>query len=263
MRSSTARTARRWALPALVAVSAPFLVGWVVGHGQPRGPYTWVSPPPGEAEGNVPPQSQSFTIPFLASGSKAGAFGTVDLQANLIMSEGAIPEVPGQASVELMVEPLAPEDLGSAPDGRRFVGNAYRFEATYQPRGEPVGELVRAVTLGMVYPDVAHDRRHRVFRSDDGESWEELDTIDTHAQSYVTTGVDRLGVFGVAVPAATASSGESSPALAIALGLLGLVAVLGVVRAVTVRRRPPPHTGGSRRPQPRRPVRTGRTGSLR
>lgn len=250
------RPPTRLTIPAILGL-LPLILAAVFPHGQPRGPYNWVSPPPPEAGDNIEPIPQSFSIPFTANGSNAGAFGTVDLQANLIMSEGAIPDREGQESVELTIEPLAPQELGEPPPGRQFVGNVYRFAATYQPGGEPVQELVRAVTLGMVYPEVSHEAAHEVFGSADGQAWDRLETIDQHAQSYATTGVDRLGLYGVTVPAAggagapPASSG-SAPLLPIGLGVLALVVLIGL-RAATARRRPRrpggarPRVAGSRR----------------
>ena len=262
----------RWALLAGVGIVLLYLAGAAVsGRASilarrplldglaPPTPYRWVNPPPGLAASNQPPASARFTVDLSANGSRLGAFSTSDGQVNLVISEGAVPARPGQATVEFAVDPVDPATLGPVPDGLVGAGNAYRIQASYQPSGARVGTLGGQSSVGLVYPllatAVADPGGHVVLSSADGRSWERLPSTDTPGTHQVSAGLTRTGYVQVGVPPSAGGGSAGGRRTRILLLASGAAAVIVVV-ALLLRRRLVP--GGARAGRPARPNPTRR-----
>jgi hypothetical protein len=179
--------------------------GWLgLVHGRPLldgpipvGPYHWVSPPPALAAGNQPPAAGGFNIDLTSGGSPAGVFSTPDLQATLILEKGAVAAASGQRSVRLSIIPLDSATLGPPPRGATIVGNAYRFQLTYRPGGEPVGRFAGPARVELIYPAAAGTYHHRTLQLSSGHAWRALTTTDTGLQLETISDVASPGVFAV------------------------------------------------------------------
>jgi len=162
-------------------------------------PYNWVNPPPGLGDGNKPPDSGDFTISFKDGKSDAGVFATVDQQASAVMSLGSIPEAQGADSVHLTIAPLDPTTIGAPPTGFSVLGNAYRFDAAYQPTGDPVTKFDKEPLVVLIYPGlITHGSERTMLYSADGTTWTKLKTTDQPAALQARASVDAItGYFEV------------------------------------------------------------------
>jgi hypothetical protein len=234
----------------------------------PPTPYRWVNPPQELAAANKPPASTRFTLELGPNGSQLGAFSTSDGQINLVLSEGAVPARPGQAGVEVTVEPVDPATLGPVPEGLVAAGNAYRIQASYRPSGASVETLAGQCSVGLVYPllttAVANPGGHVVLSSPDGRAWERLSSTDTPATHQVSAGLPRTGHVLVGVPPSAGEAGGDSRTRTLLLAS-GAAAVIVVV-ALLLRRRMAPAgparpAGRGGRPAGRGETRGGRPGA--
>jgi hypothetical protein len=197
----------------------------------PPAAYRWISPPPDLASGNQQPAAGQFTIQINpGTGSAPGVFNTNDLQAALILPDGAIADHTGQESVLLTVTPLDPSQFGPAPAGMAISGNVYRFELAYQPSGEAVGKLLKSGQVLLFYPSVPAitTTDHTILTSQDGQAWAAAQSIDTIGQQQTVASVDGFGYFavGVAAEAAAKASRNSWTRLIPSLLIAGLVAIV-------------------------------------
>jgi hypothetical protein len=100
-------------------------------------PYRWVKPPPGRAGDNQKPGTESFTI-------RVDSFGQTDPESVATsdgqVAAGFVHVPPGEekSSVEVVIEPLDPYELGPPPQGQHFDGNAYRITAAYAGSDDPI-----------------------------------------------------------------------------------------------------------------------------
>jgi hypothetical protein len=217
----------------------------------PPTPYRWVNPPADLAASNKPPASTRFSVKLTANGSQLGAFSTSDGQVNLVLSEGAVPAQPGQAGVEVAVDPVDPATLGPVPAELVGAGNAYRIQASYQPSGSKVETLAGQSSIGLVYPlldtAVADPGGHTVLSSVDGRTWERLPSTDTPGTHQVSAGLGRTGYVQVGVAPSVGGSG-GDPRNRILLLASGVAAVI-VVAALVLRFREASRAGprGTRR----------------
>ncbi len=223
----------------------------------PPPPYRWVSPPPSLAAGNKPATGKKFTIALKPAGSVAGVFATPDGQANLVLSQNAIPRSGQDASVSLSIEPLAPSGLGAPPDGFTIQGNVYRVQASYSPSGAPVGTLRAPSEAILSYPAAAGPhRRHFLLESADGKTWTKLpDSIDSAGQLQVTATITSLGNLAVAtkgssqpVPGSSGSSGEVWLTRILVLAVVGVAVVIAVLQRRQRRRQRASARHGAGRP---------------
>ena len=219
----------------------------------PPTPYRWVSPPADLAAANKPPASTRFTVELAAGGSRLGAFSTSDGQINLVLSEGAVPALPGQTGVEVTVEPVDPATLGPVPAGLVSAGNAYRIQASYQPSGGAVDALGGQSSVGMVYPllatAVADPGGHQVLSSADGRAWEALQSTDSPATHQVSAALARTGYVLVGVPPSAGGSGDDSRNRILLLGTGIAIVIVAAALALRLREgsRPAPAKRGRRR----------------
>jgi hypothetical protein len=94
-------------------------------------PYQWVDPPDDLAAGNVPPQKGSGQVRLTKNGSQGNGFFTNDLQAQISIPKNVFKPRGGERFVDVTLEPLDPDELGAAPEGLEYQGNAYAIGATY------------------------------------------------------------------------------------------------------------------------------------
>jgi hypothetical protein len=218
----------------------------------PPTPYRWVNPPADLAAGNKAPASTRFTVPLTADGSQLGAFSTSDGQVNLVLSEGAVPALPGQTGVEVAVDPVDPATLGSVPSGLVSAGNAYRIQASYRPSGRKVEAIGGQSSIGMVYPllatAVADAGGHQVLSSADGQAWESLPSTDTPGTHQVSARLPRTGYVQVGVtPSAGGSGGDPrNRILLLGSGIAAVIVAAALVLRLRERSRPTPPRGRRR-----------------
>jgi hypothetical protein len=259
-------TGPRRALAAGVAVTALYLVSAAVSGRlsplarrplldgfAPPPPYRWVRPPASLASTNEKPSAGRFSIPLGKAGSEAGVFSTDDSQASLALGPGAIQPSSGDRSVLLRITPLAPAAGVSLPGGMVLSGNVYRFIASYRPSGSPVGPFTAPGQLVLAYPAAADAllHRHTLLRSDDGRTWEAVQSIDSIGQQLVQGNVDKMGYFAVGqakpgTPRHT-STGTIVYRVILIAGIVVVVAAIGVAELRIRRKR-----RRSRRPRPRK-----------
>jgi hypothetical protein len=184
---------------AAVGMSAPR--GWPArllfdGVGPPN-PYRWVSPPPDRAVSNQPPMAARRTAKLTSKGSFGLSAVTGDGQASLVAPQGAFPIELGQRSVLITITPSDPAPLGDPLAGLLYQGNAYTFDAKYQPSGQPA-PLVKPVSVLLQYPVHA-----TVILRRDGDRWTALKTTTVPASLQVFADTQKLGVFVAAGPKPT------------------------------------------------------------
>jgi hypothetical protein len=163
----------------------------------PPNPYRWVSPPPERAASNQPPMLAQRTAKLTSKGSFGMSVVTGDGQASLVAPEGAFPVEPGQRSVLITITPSDPASLGDPLPGLLYQGNAYTFDAKYQPSGTPA-PLVKPVSILLQYPVHATAILRR-----DGDRWTALKSTAVPASLQVFADTQRLGVFVAAGPKPT------------------------------------------------------------
>jgi hypothetical protein len=199
--------------------------------------YRWVSPPPELAATNRPPSSGRFTLPLGKGGVGTQVVFTDDSQVTVVVDDGSIGPMAGQRSVELLVEPVDPADLGELDGELAAFGNAYRFSASFRPSGEPVRRLDRPLQVVLVYPATTtlHATSHDVMFSPNGERWKPLETTDSPAQQQAQGDLPAFGYIVVAAEptpfptVAPAPGGGGTPPVAIALLVAaGVVLLLGI-----------------------------------
>jgi hypothetical protein len=232
------RTGRRGLVLGLAAAALYVSVVAIRPHGiQPEGllfdgfappqPYRWVSPPPRFADSNQPPQGASVAVPMAAAGSESVSVATGDAQAFFIAAQGAFPARPEQRSVSVTITPEDPAEFGPAPDGLVVDGNAYSFEARYQPSGEDAPPE-KPVSIVLRYPVHATE----LLRRSRG-AWTRLETIRVPASLEVFADTSELGTFAAAAPA---SSSPPRWVLYFSIGAIALAAVAGLVVRSRIRR---------------------------
>ena len=192
----------------------------------PPEPYRWVDPPRDLASTNQPPASLREQL--TAVEAKEGAdLNTDDRQAFVLIGPDALVVPDGISGVDVVIEPLDPDQFGDAPEGLDYDGNAYRIEARYQPSGE-VADLAQPVTVLLRYPFGATSLLRR-----DGDTWTELESSPSSAFELFSD-TDRFGVFVAAgLPRHVGSTGIPEWVFAVA----GLLVVVGGVALGRVRSR--------------------------
>lgn len=185
----------------------------------PPEPYRWVDPPRDLAGGNQPPSSQRETL-NVDEAREGTSLNTDDRQAFVIIEPDVLALPDGITGVEVIIEPLDPDQFGDAPEGLDYDGNAYRIEARYQPSGE-VATLANPATVLLRYPFGATSLLRR-----DGGSWTELEASPSAAFELFGD-TDRFGVFVAAGLPLHRGGGGVADWIYAAAGLL--VVVVGVV----------------------------------
>lgn len=206
----------------------------------PLAPYRWVDPPPELAASNLPPAPGAFTLDLGVEGVRL--FFTKDNQATVIVHAGAIPRAPGQRSVKLTVDPVAPSGLPDPGGGLVAFGNAVRIDAVYLPSGRRVPGLEKKLDVALIYPQTSTltSSSHQILYSADGKRWQTLKTSDALVLHQASTSITGFGTILVAaVPEKTPinqpGSGRS-PFLVVAVVVAVCVILVGV--GLILRNRP-------------------------
>ncbi|HEX2711318.1 MAG TPA: hypothetical protein VHM88_03715 [Candidatus Acidoferrales bacterium] len=160
----------------------------------PLPPYQWVRPPENQGRDNKPPRAQTATLELGPQGSKAAEASTEDLQAILTFPAGSVAPRPDESSVTVTITPLDAGAVAAPPSGRRFDGNAYRFDAVYAASGKPA-VLVQPVTVVLRYAIHATS----VLRFE-GDAWSALKSTAFQGSQQLVANSERLGVFAPATP---------------------------------------------------------------
>jgi hypothetical protein len=198
----------------------------------PVAPYRWASPPPSVASTNKPPTPGRFTLPFSRGHLRGGAFATPDVQVTLIVPSDALAPMPGQRSIELTVDPIAPSSVAPPPRSLVILGNVVRIRATYQPSGDPASPK-KAIEVVLIYPFVPTDSgQHVLVASPNGKSWKTVKATDHPASAQLIGSVRTLGDVAAAgtrlarvSPSSTATGPGSSTGIIVAIAV-GAVLVL-------------------------------------
>jgi hypothetical protein len=136
----------------LVAALAGYLVlavshQVVVWDGLAPSPYRYVQPPPGYINA-APPSAAKGTVTFSGGKSSTAQVFTDDLQAQLLISEGAFPPDAASDPINITIDPLAPSGLGQLTP----FGNAYAVKAIYSNGTAVPGPWKAQATLYLRYP---------------------------------------------------------------------------------------------------------------
>jgi hypothetical protein len=211
----------------------------------PSHPYQWVDPPKEFASTNVKPRAEELvTVALLPGiGSENKGPGTLDAQAIISLTEGAIPLHGGDTSVVVRFQPLDPKTLGPLPPGEKADGNAYRITAAYQPSNTPIPRITKPGNIGL---ESALGADGVVFSRDDGKTWQLLEAFAIGGATRVASVFTDFGVYlparspnapkpAVTTPSSGGGGSASGPALAI--GVIGASVVAVVVAALLIRRR--------------------------
>jgi hypothetical protein len=195
---------------------------------QPPAPYQWVKPPPDRAKDNKPPSGATGTIQLTSIGS-AGSLSTPDNQASIIFDSNSVPVPPGQTSVRATITPLDPATVGPPPPGGyHYDSNAYRFDATYEPSGQPLTKLT--VTIVLSFATSADHIFHW-----NGSGWDPLDTTPS-AQNQLFAPANSLGTFVTAGTKVAPPPKQASPVILV-LEVAAPFVVIAVVLIVVLGRR--------------------------
>lgn len=227
----------------------------------PPAPYRWVDPPAALAADNQPPTPGTFPVDLTANGSKTAVFTTDDAQVTLILAKGAFAPAGSDTSVEIVVTPIAPDEVGAPDPPLRIIGNVVRLEATYQPSGTPVADVGDGARIVLVYPFTLNEHgSHTIVSSPHGRHWDAPETNDLPSIQQADALVEMLGLVAVArnpavtpgaSPTAGAETGSGVATIAIVAGLIVLT-----LAVVVMMRRGSERSRRDRRPrQGSRPVR--------
>jgi hypothetical protein len=203
-------------------------------------PYNWVRPPAEFAARNKPPEPGSLDVILDKSGSLPAQATTGDAQARLVMPAGVFAPREGDVLVRVEVTPLDAATVAPPPPGRAFQGNAYRFEATFQPSGMPAVP-VKEANLLLRYPASATGLGRFM-----GARWVVIPAQDIAASLQLLANTKELGVF-VAVGPTLHRQGRSFLLIVLSGGAAILALALGLyLRSRAARRKRAARTKGVR-----------------
>ena len=164
----------------------------------PQPPYRWVHPPAGRTGDNEQPQPYKTFLPLTASGSVPAEFATDDLQATVTFPANVVGPRAGETKARVALTPLDPATLAPPPSGRRFDGNAYRFEAVYDASAAPVA-LRGPVTVVLRYA-VHATTILKLETTGDTRAWVRLPTTVFTGSQEDLAHSETLGVFVASNP---------------------------------------------------------------
>jgi hypothetical protein len=202
---------------------------------QPPAPYQWVKPPPDRAKDNKPPSGATGKIDLTSIGS-AGSHTTPDGQAQILFDSNSVPVPPHQTSVSATITPLDPDEVGPPPPGGyHYDSNAYKFDAAYEPSGQPLTTMT--VTIVLSFATAADHIFHW-----NGSGWDPLPTTPA-GQNQLFAPANSLGIFVTAGTKVGSVAKQVSPVILV-LEVAAPFAVIAVVLIVVLGRR----RGKQRRP---------------
>ena len=222
-------------------------------------PYKWVRAPWYVGSTNLKPGPNSTDIPFENGTSPLIGVNSEDAQIILNLPQGALPARPGDTAVRASFTPLDPKKLAKPPGGMRPDGNAYRVEMTYQPSGQPAGQMTTSGNVIMVVPDEAE----KMLFSLDGKSWDELPSQMLGDPNTVGSAFNRPGYYlvGTTLPEFVDPNREDGRKRVIGIAMVvgALALLLGYVLPTILRRSRAAQAAGS----PAGPRGAGRTRQVR
>jgi hypothetical protein len=147
------RHAGPWTVAILtVAVVVGALAPAARAHGGSGGPYRYVRPPAEAVATNQPPAGRSGQLLLGPSGRGATSFWTPDLQAVVVLPEGATGARPEGTSVSFSLEPVDPVRLPPLPPLLRADGNAHVLRLRVDGSGLDLGPLALPGRLLLAVP---------------------------------------------------------------------------------------------------------------
>ena len=195
---------------------------------QPPAPYQWVKPPPDRVKDNKPPSGATGKIDLTSIGS-AGSHTTPDGQAQILFDSNSVPVPPGQTSVSVTITPLDPDKVGPPPPGGyHYDANAYKYDAVYEPSGQPLTTMTVTIVLSFA---TAADH---IFRWN-GSGWDPLPTTPAGPNQLFAPS-DHLGIFVAAGTAIGKPAKQVSPVILV-LEVAAPFVVIAVVLVVVLGRR--------------------------
>ena len=175
----------------------------------------------------------------MTSLGSAGSHTTPDGQAQILFDSNSVPVPPGQTSVGVTITPLDPDRVGPPPPGGyHYDSNAYKFDAVYEPSGQPLTTMTVTVVLSF-----ATSADH-IFRWN-GSGWDALPTTPA-GPNQLFAPTDRLGIF-VASGTTVGSAAKQTSPMILVLEVAAPFAVIAVVLIVVLGRRRRAGTSVSRR----------------
>jgi len=238
--------ASAYLLLALVSFTVGSLPTIPLYDGASIGPYRFVDPPKPLAEFNRPPFSYRERLPLTTNGVPAHTAATVDNQATVTIPDNAVEGAAGEQEIELRIDPLDPDRVGSAPKGTGYDGNAYRFTARYVASGRPVtvrpgcpvgaapGSSPQCLTVIIHYafgPVLGRGDTTLYRRS--GNGWVALPTKDVPSLLHVYGSSGSLGTFVAAGPNRPAETNPAAFPTRLAVLLSGSALLAGVALRFT------------------------------
>jgi hypothetical protein len=199
-----------------------------------------VRPPRELARDNRPPQPGRAILDLDAGGKSPGSVATGDGQCTVILNDGAIAAGPDGTTLIVTITPLDPSTVAPPPSGRRFDGNACRFEAMYG-KGGTVEAFRRTVTIVLRYASYGTEIVEAGTAGAHGWAPRRTTRYAGHLHLLVAD-VPALGTFAPVAPAA-APYVQPTPwaAYAVAAAAVVFVSLLLLRRRAGAARR----TGGS------------------
>jgi hypothetical protein len=167
----------------------------------------------------------------------AQVYTTADIQANLVLSNGAIPPSPGARSVRVSVVALDPARVGGRlPHGARIAGNVYRMSAVYEPGNARIATLEAASEVVLSYPQLTGPYgRYALLALRHDTRWRRVSSsIQNAAARNVTADVRRLGLFAVGLVNATPSASPGAPPATGSTALMWVIVALAALTLVVL-----------------------------
>lgn len=209
--------------------------------GAPPPPYRFVTPPDAFKADNQKPTTTTKTFPVKAGRSPSQAIASDDSQASIVFSDGGFVVPKGATGVEVTITPLDPATKPAAPKGLALEGNAYRFDAVYLPSRDPLTltspcpEVTSCATIILRWPLTGTH-----LLKEDAGAWKTVTGVQ-HLPSpsfQIYGNVESLGTYIAAgVPTEMPSNDSLANVLALALGVVAVIAAVVVSRVLPARRK--------------------------
>ncbi len=207
------------------------LAAWAVAPGFYDGitppKYSWVSPPPIDAQGNTQPKPGHLDITVVNGLTDASSVFTTDIypQAVIGFLPGAF-DVTGKTRISVDIQPVA---TFPTPAGLQFATNVYLITAD--------APLVKAANLDLLYSGNVPAPSFIYLALDANGPWKSIGGSES-APYAIQTAARQLGYFAAGYPANATHAGAASQVLPIAVAILIIgVLIAGIPLSVVRRRR--------------------------
>lgn len=216
---------------ALLCLFAAWHLGGRRWDGLAPSAYRYVKPPPGYSNPG-PPSAAKQTVVFSNGVSQSVQVYTPDLQAQLVVPDGAFPPSGSGLSVVVTITPQAPPVVA----GLLIHGNAYVVQATYTDGTPLPTPWKQPVLCYLLFPPGSLPAG--LYALQGGTATEVSKTVDFPSQT-VQGQIDGPGTFAAAGPpqAGAAGSGTGGRSTTVAIVAVGIGVVLVALGLVFVARR--------------------------